>query len=162
MIWRDDDVPRGRRIRTLLITDDVLQRFGQTHTVAIIAADLTSKVAAAIRERSMVAQLHCWAHDDLTETPAARERLGDAVEKIADLTGQRPTVLYPPWNRTNEAVELAAAALGLRVCAEKLSLDQYIRFKGDVREDVVNFHHWSREDRKALRRAMRFVHLVHA
>lgn len=155
MIWRDDDILKNRAsLRALLDVDDLLQRHGQIHTVAIIASTLTPELAAIIRARGMSAQLHCWKHDDLSVNPAARAQLAAGVAKIADLIGVRPTILYPTWNRTSAALMRAAAELGLIVCHQKISLEQYIRFEGDVDEPIVNFHYWHEPDRGALAEAL--------
>lgn len=151
MIWRDDDVLMDDRgLDALLLVDDLLQQFGQLHTVAVIAETLTPAVAAVLRERRMSAQVHCWRHDDLSVDVAARAQLSDAVRAIADAVGVRPTVLYPPWNRTSPALEAVAAELGLRVDPVKVSLEQVIRAPGAVRHATVNFHYWHPPDRAAL------------
>lgn len=152
MIWRDDDVVTApHTLAQLLAVDDIIRRAGQVHTVAIIAETLTAEVAAAIRDRGMDAQLHCWRHDDLSVDAAAVGQLPDAVAKIADMVGTRPTVLYPPWNRTSEMLEVAAGWLGLTVSAEKISLGQYLR---GARGLPVNFHFWHAPDVALLERAL--------
>lgn len=147
IIWRDDDILMPRHsLDRLLAADDIFQRHGVLHTVAIIAETLTPAVAAAIRERGMSAQLHCWSHDDLSISDAALAQLPQAVARIEDMVGIRPTVLYPPWNRCSAKLLDAAKALGLTVSWRKISLEQYIRCEGDVREDTVNFHYWHQPD----------------
>ncbi len=156
MIWRDDDILWGAHgLEELLRVDDLFQRAGVTHTVAVIASTLTPALASAIRERRMVAQVHCWKHDDLSVDAAAVAELPQAVEKIENMVGMRPTTLYPPWNRTSPSLEAAAVALSLTVSAVKVSLDQYIRFRGQVGEDTINFHYWHEPDRALLPRALR-------
>ena len=157
MIWRDDDIlHRGFGLEPLLLVDDCLQAAGVVHTIAIIARTLTPALARVILERRMSAQLHCWDHDDLAVHAEARAQLAEAVARIEDLIGVRPTTLYPPWNRTSGALEAAAAALGLTVSAEKISLEQFIRVSGDVPEaSVVNFHYWFPPDREALTQALK-------
>jgi peptidoglycan/xylan/chitin deacetylase (PgdA/CDA1 family) len=146
MIWRDDDIlMEDTRLDQLLIADDLLQRYGRLHTVAIVAETLTPEVAAAVRARGMSAQLHGWRHDDLSVDRAAIGQLRQACDKIADLVGVRPTVLYPPWNKTGPAMEAEARALGLTVSARKTSLAHYIRHKGRVSHDTINFHYWAPE-----------------
>lgn len=158
MIWRDDDVLwEAHGLDELLLVDDLLQERGVRHTVAIIADRLTPAVAAVIRERQMVAQLHCWHHDDLSVDVGAIAELPQAVQKIEELCGQRPTVLYPPWNRTSPWLEQAASELNLRVSAQKISLEQFIRFRGHVSEQTINFHYWHEPDRLALGEALRFT-----
>lgn len=155
MVWRDDDILwEAHGLDELLQVDDRLQAAKLTHTLAVIADTLTPEVAAVIRARGMSAQLHCWHHDDLSVDERAVAQLGDAVAKIADLVGVRPTVLYPPWNRTSPMLERAAAALDLTVSHEKISLEQYIRFNGRLPPRVINFHYWHEPDRLALAQAL--------
>lgn len=159
MIWRDDDILYPHvKLADLLWVDDLLRDHGCTHTVAIIAETLTPELGAVIRERGMVPQLHCWAHDDLSVESAAIAELPAALDRIETLCGSRPTVLYPPWNRTSTVLESVAKALGLTVSVDKLSLEQFNRFQGDVGpDDVINFHFWHQPDRDALAYAMRYV-----
>lgn len=159
MIWRDDDVGRHSRLEGLAAVDDMLREYGTRHTVAVIANEVRTKppLIRLIRERRMDVQLHCWDHDDLTQSTLAREQLPAAVQVIEDLFGMRPTVLYPPWNRSSPEVEAAAAALGLSVSWQKISLAQYIRAGGDVAERVINLHYWAPEDVVLLERALRIA-----
>lgn len=158
IIWRDDDVLKlPRTLPDLLAVDDLLSAHAAIHTIAIIASTLTPELGSIIRERGMSAQLHCWEHDDLSADPAARAQLASAIAKIEDLVGTRPTVLFPPWNRTSLALETEAAKLGLRVSREKISLEQFIRAGGDVMESVVNFHYWHRADVALLPEALRIA-----
>jgi peptidoglycan/xylan/chitin deacetylase (PgdA/CDA1 family) len=152
MIWRDDDVLMSpHTIGQLLRVDDMLQAAGKRHTVAIIAETLTPELGAIIRERDMDAQLHCWTHDDLSVDQGAVAQLPMAIAKIEDLVGTRPTVLYPPWNRTSSMLDAAAAKLGLEVSTEKLSLGQYLR---GARGLPINFHFWHEPDVELLKRAL--------
>lgn len=157
MIWRDDDVGCGTRIADMIAIDDLFQTYRQPHTIAVMAdrMDTRPDLVEFIRERGMLVQLHCWTHDDLRHK--GREDLPRAVAMIEGLFGAPPTILYPPWNRTNADVEAAAAALGMVVSTGKLSLDQYIRAGGDVAEDTVNFHHWYVPEALLLERALQIA-----
>ncbi len=155
IIWRDDDILMPpHSLGKLLAVDDILQRHGALHTIAIIAETLTEEVAAVIRERGMSAQLHCWSHDDLSVDEVAIAQLPQAVAKIEDMVGVRPTTLYPPWNRASPLLVKVAKALGLSVSWEKVSLSQYIRFRGSVTEPAVNFHYWHAPDVEQLEVAL--------
>lgn len=159
MIWRDDDIfykTRGGRLTKLLQVDDCFQRESVPHTIAVLAADIDKapELVQAVKERGMIVQLHAWEHDDLTDSAAARGMLPQAVYSLTKAFGQRPTVLYPPWNRSNADVETAAAALGLTVSTRKVSLEQYIRFKGRTAEDTVNFHYWDDHELALLPQAL--------
>lgn len=156
MIWRDDDVGTATRYSHLARVNDALQRFGQAHTIAVVVKGIEARrdLIDLILERGMIVQLHCWTHDDLTTDAPALANLGRAVTTLATLFGRRPTVLYPPWNRTNSVVDARAAELGLEVSAKKVSLTQFIRCAGDVAESTINFHHWHQPDRDLLEPAL--------
>jgi hypothetical protein len=161
MIWRDDDIGAKTSLEELRAVDDLFQASGLVqHTIAVVAAGLERRpdLVNFIRERRMLVQLHCWEHHDLSLDTKARAMLPRAVDLLEQLFQRRPTVLYPPWNQTNEALHEAAAALGLRVSATKVSLAQFLRAGGDVREDTINFHYWHAPDVEQLAPAIR-LHL---
>lgn len=164
MIWRDDDISRTTNLAHLLQVDDEFQRTGQVHTIACIMDGLAARpdLIAAIQARRMEPQLHCWTHDDLTKDAASLAALPQAVQAMEDLFGVRPTVLYPPWNRSDERVEAVAQALGLMVACEKLSLPAYIRAGGYVQEHVVNFHYWDADESRLIGAALRLHAGIHA
>jgi peptidoglycan/xylan/chitin deacetylase (PgdA/CDA1 family) len=147
MIWRDDDVLwQDYGLNQLFAVDDLLKSYGQRHTVAVLADTLTDEVAAALLERKMDVQLHAWHHDDLSVDEAAIAQLPQAIARIEACIGQKPTVLYPPWNRVSDRLKTAAKELGLRVSHEKISLGYYLRMNGNVPDySVVNFHYWADE-----------------
>ncbi len=146
MIWRDDDILwQDYPLEQLLAVDDLFQAEGIEHTVAVLASTLTPALAQAILARRMTVQLHGWRHDDLSTDRGAGAELPAAVAKIEQVLGVRPTVLYPPWNKTSPYLEAAARDLGLVVSAEKVSLDFYIRKGGKVSRPVINFHYWAPE-----------------
>lgn len=156
--WRDDDILMPRHsLDRLLAVDDVFQRYGIVHTIAIIASTLTPELGRVIRDRKMSAQLHCWAHDDLSVDDAAIAQLPQAVERIEALVGIRPKVLYPTWNRKSPKLLDAANALGLAVSWKKISLEQFIRCNGDVAERTVNFHYWHQPDADQIDEALRIA-----
>ena len=159
MIWRDDDIAaitRGARLEQLCRVDDCFQDVGVLHTIAVIAEgiDRNPDLIAAIKARGMRVQLHAWSHKDLSDDAESRAQLPRAVELLTAIFGDRPTVLYPPWNRTSPELEAAAAALGLTVSTKKVSLEQYLRFRGNVAEDVVNFHYWDTHEHELLPTAL--------
>lgn len=157
MIWRDDDIGARNDRDQLLRVDDAFQAVGLPHTVACVMEGLVEKPAIikAILDRRMVPQLHCWDHEDLTTSPKSLAALGMAIKAMEHLLGVRPTVLYPPWNRTSEPVRQVAAELGLTVSTEKISLSQFLRAGGEVREDTVNFHYWDAEEARQIGEALR-------
>lgn len=157
MIWRDDDISVTTKLPPLCAVDDCFQREGMPHTIAVIAEHIETNrpLVQAILERGMHVQLHAWIHEDLRTHAAARAALPLAVERLTQVFGTRPTVLYPPWNQSNAAVEAAASALGLTVSTQKVSLDQFLRCKGEVSEEVINFHYWDEAELALLPDALR-------
>lgn len=156
MIWRDDDIWVKTKLEQLLAVDDCFQDVGVPHTIAVLAERIDAHPALvdAIKARGMIVQLHAWTHDDLAASAAARAALPGAVDLLTHVFGYRPTMLYPPWNRSNALLERTAHALGLTVSTKKVSLDQYLRFKGDVGEDTINFHYWDDHERELLPAAL--------
>lgn len=152
IIWRDDDIlwpgdgehPSGP-LRKLAEVDDLFQKYGLKHTVAVLASTLTPAVVSLLKERRMDVQLHAWKHDDLSVDAAARGELRQAIERIEDLFGVRPTTLYPPWNRVSRPLFKAARELGLTVSHEKVSLASYLGYAHAHRSLVINFHYWAPE-----------------
>lgn len=152
IIWRDDDIlwggdgqsPAGPLTR-LTQVDDLFQKYGLIHTVAVLASSLTADVVALLKERRMDVQLHAWKHDDLSVDANARGELRQAVERVEELFGVRPTTLYPPWNRVSRPLYKAAKELGLAVSHEKVSLGSYLEYAHVHRDLVINFHYWADE-----------------
>lgn len=165
IIWRDDDIGARTRVDVLAAVDDIFQRHGARHTIAVMAAGIDKRpdLVELILARNMDVQLHCWRHgdrrehDNLADSAPARADLAQAADMLELVFGKRPTILYPTWNRVSPELEEAAAALGLRVSAAKISLDQFIRAGGDVAEDVVNFHYWHVPDVAQLDTALRIA-----
>jgi peptidoglycan/xylan/chitin deacetylase (PgdA/CDA1 family) len=158
-IWRDDDVwykTTGEKLDQFLRVDDHFQKYQVPHTLAVLAAHLDENqpLVDAIKERRMLVQLHAWHHDDLSVSSEARLDLVDAIKMLERLFGARPTVLYPPWNRTSVELDAAAKVLGLQVRCHKISLQQYIRFEGDTFEDTVNFHFWDESEFDLIPKAL--------
>ena len=164
MIWRDDDIGAARDLAALCEVDDLLRAAGQIHTVAVVVEPLSYDHALidCIKSRGMDVQVHAWTHEDLTSDAGAREDLLRAADTLERLFGRRPTVLYPPWNRSNPDVEAAAARAGLTVSAEKVSLEHFIRSEGQPLCPVINFHFWSAEERRLLRSALALLRGVSA
>ncbi|KIQ65801.1 deacetylase [Kitasatospora griseola] len=58
---------------------------------------------------------HTWNHPRLTEVPDAevREELVRTADAIAEVTGQRPTLMRPPEGRTDDRVSKISRELGM-------------------------------------------------
>lgn len=158
LVWRDDDIGFETDIDTLMLVDDFFQLHRVTHTIAVMVDKLHKRpdLVEFIRARGMDVQLHCWDHIDLSKEP--REQLHDhlsvAVEEVNALFGKRPTVLYPPWNRSSDLVREVAAAVGMVVHDQKISLEAYIRTGGGVKEHTINFHYWATQERDLIPQAL--------
>ncbi len=147
IVWRDDDVLMYGTIDDLLRVDDVFQRHGAVHTVAVIVKSLDDALARAIVDRGMDAQLHGYWHDDFSDrNVVGLNQLPMAADIMERMLGQRPRIIYPPWNRNSEKLERMAASLGMRVSHQVITLQQYIKARGRVPEGtVVNFHYWAND-----------------
>lgn len=146
MIFRDDDISHNTKLDDLVRVHGMFQRAEVTHTVALIMQNLQlapDLVRYLRTEPWFDLQLHCWQHVDLTTEPNLDDHLDKALELYEQLFGDAPTVLYPPWNRSDVNLIYTAGRFGLKVRPNKISLAQYIKVRGDVREDTVNFHYWA-------------------
>ncbi len=146
VIWRDDDVLMYETLDLLLCVDDVFQKYGVAHSLGVIVKSLENHPAlvSAIIDRKMEAQLHGYWHDDFSDgNVVGLKLLAPAVELMTGLLGVRPTVMYPPWNRTSRLLEEYVRPLGLRNSNQYITLQHYIRHRGHVPAGtVINFHYW--------------------
>ncbi len=157
VVWRDDDVLQvaNGTLADLLRVDDLFQRHGVRHTVAVLACTLTDDLTRVLVDRRMDVQLHGWDHDNHAVDMAACARLGAAADLIGAAVGTRPTVFYPPFNHASPGMRAAAAAQGLAVSTRHVTLPGYLAGHGDPANEVVNFHYWSAPERRLLARALR-------
>lgn len=151
MIWRDDDISYETDLKKFSLTQDVFNKYGVKHTIALVCQDIekSPELIQYILDNDIDVQIHCWDHTDMTlNTDTLEVELLKCIKVITSLFGKIPTTVYPPWNKTNAKVEKIAADLNLVVRADKISLQQYIRTNGDVAEDTVNFHYWAYENER--------------
>lgn len=151
MIWRDDDIGHLTNLDEFRKVDAIFKDYGFRHTIAVIVKDIEKNEALVdyINTNTHIdAQVHCWNHQELAGMDRAQlaKELSLCVWRMSEVFGKAPSVIYPPWNKTDDQLVKVAAEMGLTVKEEKLSLQQYIRVKGHVKEDTVNFHYWSYED----------------
>lgn len=157
MTFRDDDVSYQTELIWFQQVHNLFKEAIMLHTIALICKDIekNQELIDFIKKNNIDVQVHCWEHYDLTTNHVqANIDLNLCVNKIEEVFGERPTVLYPPWNKTDERLEAIAKDIGLTVSTEKVSLDQYIRVEGAVKEEVVNFHYWNYEDIIRLEKAL--------
>lgn len=162
MIFRDDDIGRPNlSIDLFKEVDALFIKYQVIHHVAIITEhmDRMQEWLLYIEANPHIQpQLHCLSHDKaLTELSDSElyAQLYTAIGQFKYYFQTKPTILYPPWNRTNELVRQTAFKLGLDVSHEKVSLSQYIRCEGDVKEGVINFHFWDEGDRSLIEDALK-------
>ncbi len=146
MIFRDDDIshetnlPRFKQIHNLFVKYNVL------HTVALICKDIDKnpELIAYINGNDFDVQVHCWEHVDYSkcDRDLIDYMIGKSVAIIEKYFHRKPTILFPPWNKSNDVVVASAAGYGLTVSTTKISISQYLRgYTGEV----INFHSWSDE-----------------
>lgn len=159
MIFRDDDIGFLTDVPEFKKVDAIFKKYGAKHTIAVIAKDIekNTELCEYINANKHIdVQLHCYEHIKLTEnTDLLKEHLQKGIKIIQNIFGKTPTILYPPWNETNGEVKTIAASVGLKISHYKISLTQYLRCKGMVKEDTINFHYWHDEDAMLIDPALR-------
>ncbi len=150
MIFRDDDISVHTDLAVLKPVHQIFKKYMVMHTVAIIAKDIdmNTELVMYLKRENFDIQLHCFEHYNLTELTA--EQLDIALLKSTNMFKRcgfdLPIRLYPPWNKTSQAVNvLAWDKYNLEVSYKKCSLAQYVAANGNVDVDVVNFHYWDDE-----------------
>src|SRR5665213_576524 len=139
--WRNDDIQKDTDLKRFKEIHTLFNTYGVQHTIAIIAKDfeLNKPLVKYIKsQKNISVQLHCWEHYDLTTD---RERfsidLPLAIKKVVDIFGKRPTILFPPWNRTSVGINGIASFNGLKVSSHKISLTNYLN---GITGEVINLH----------------------
>lgn len=158
MIFRDDDISYRTKLENFKKVHELFEQCNVVHTIALMAKDIEKApdLIAFINSKNIDVQLHCWDHIDLTlNHDRVKEHLQQGIDCIKKQFNKTPTILYPPWNLTDSTVNSIAQELGLTVCADKISLNQYLRARGDVKEKVINFHSWDNGDYAMLQEALR-------
>jgi peptidoglycan/xylan/chitin deacetylase (PgdA/CDA1 family) len=156
-IFRDDDISHTTDIALFKRVHNYFKEAIVLHTIALICKDIETNpdLIEYIKSQNIDVQVHCWTHYDMTtDYEQVKEDLQKCIVTIKAVFGERPTTLFPPWNRTDETVNQIAGSLGLKVSNKKISLDQYIRFNGEVSEEVINFHYWAQQESILLEPAL--------
>ncbi len=146
MVFRNDDLSYLTAVNQFEEVHKLFKKYIVLHTVAVIAKDIQKNqpLIDFINSSNIDVQVHAWEHYDFTlNHDKLRVDLPKAVKAITKYFNHAPTVLYPPWNKSDEIVEQIAKENGLTVSNKKVSLSQFTRFKGNVTEDVINFHSWA-------------------
>lgn len=157
--FRDDDIGPLTKLEDFKKVHSLFELYGVMHTVALITNRLEENIELVeyINKASYIdVQLHCWDHIQFTSNhEIAASDLQRGIDKIVSLFGVQPTVFYPTWNMVDDKIIKIAADLGLKTSYEKISLSQYIRTKGDVKERVINFHYWAYDDAMLIEPALK-------
>ncbi|MCW2621428.1 MAG: polysaccharide deacetylase [Frankiales bacterium] len=111
-----DDGPDPRytdQVLDALAAHGARATFFQVGQHAAQHADLVQRVHGAGHEIGN----HTWGHDDLSagDLGQALRTISRTQHVLADVTGQAPSVLRPPWGRINGSTMQAAAEHGLDV-----------------------------------------------
>jgi hypothetical protein len=163
MIFRDDDISYKTQVEQFEEVHKLFRKYLTLHTIALICKDITKnkELIKYINSNNIDAQVHCWEHYDFTQnTDKLKIDLPKCIKIITDNFNHPPLTLFPPWNKTNSEVGKIAEGNGLVVSNEKISLSQYIRFKGNVSNNVINFHSWALPDIVLLEEALQIYSSV--
>lgn len=150
MIFRDDDISVHTDLAVLKPVHDIFKKYLVMHTVAIIAKDIdmNTELIMYLKKENFDVQLHCFEHYNFTEVPL--EKLDTDLLRSINMFKRCgldvPKTLYPPWNLTNQSVNVMAwDKHRLEVSNKKCSLSYYVAHNGNIDVDVVNFHYWDDE-----------------
>lgn len=145
MIFRDDDISKDTDLKKFKAVHELFNKYGVLHTVALICKDIEQNkplLKYLKSQKNIDIQVHAWEHFNFQENlERLHTELPQAVEIITKHF-KKPTILYPPWNKSSIGVERIAWTNGLKVITNKISLSQYLR---GVKGDVINFHFWADE-----------------
>jgi peptidoglycan/xylan/chitin deacetylase (PgdA/CDA1 family) len=145
LIWRDDDISFETDLKRFKQIQDLFLKYNVLHTIGLICKDIHKNIDLInfINKNNIDVQIHCWNHYDMTlNYEKVKNDLPRCIETIEKCFGKRPTVLYVPWNHSDEMIEWIAKENELTVSNKKISLSGYLR--GQTGE-VINFHSWSDE-----------------
>ncbi len=163
MIFRDDDISHTTDLAAFHKVHNFFREAIVLHTIALIVKDIDTnpELVDYIKTQNIDVQIHCWTHYDLTsDIEQAEKDLKLCIDTIEEVLNERPTTLYPPWNKTSKELEIMACHLGLRVSTEKGSLEHYILNQGNVDYDVINFHYWAQQEIILLEPALKIYNTL--
>lgn len=147
LIWRNDDLDFNTTAAQLQPIHALFQKYGVTHTVAVICKGLHKNPELIQYLKSTPGydiQIHCWEHVDITEmgTSDIWYAIDSCLRVFKQCGFERPTTIYPAWNKSTPILEKCANKFGLEVSNKKMSLSGYLKGQS---EGVVNFHYWAEE-----------------
>lgn len=145
MIFRDDDLSKDTDLKKFKAVHELFNKYGVLHTIALICKDIEQNkplLKYLKSQKNIDVQVHAWEHFNFqTDLERLHTELPRAVE-IITRHFKKPTILYPPWNKSSIGVERIAWTNGLKVITNKISLSQYLR---GIKGEVINFHFWADE-----------------
>lgn len=152
--FRDDDAPVHGMIDFITV-HEILREAGLIHTVAIICRNLSRypEFVDYIKSDTQYfdPQFHCLDHIDHTKNhDIVDEQFHEGVNEFRNAFDKLPTVWYPTWNLTDDYCEATALKYGMTTREKKFSFGQYLRKAGVIKEGVLNFHSWAKEERDIL------------
>lgn len=156
--WRNDDVSFRTDFNQFKEVQELFNKYNVTHTIALICKDIDRNPALIeyINANNVDVQIHCWEHVDLTlDLEQTRSDLYNSAATIYANFYKLPQIVYPPWNISIPELEDLCEEFECSVSNKKISLSQYMKAFGDVKEDTINFHSWHEPDRFMLESALK-------
>lgn len=158
--WRDDDGGILTKAYRFQFVHEIFQKYRVIHTLALIMKDieknkeLISYILSYKNEFNI--QLHCWEHfDHGNDFEQAKESIFKGKKAIKDIFGVEAAIFFPPWNSCTQEIKEFCKSIGMLAMPEKISIEQYIKVNGDVKEEVVNFHGWHQPEVNDLHKALK-------
>jgi len=146
MTWRNDDISHTTDLNKFKAVHELFKKYNVLHTVALICKDIQKapELIKYINDNNIDVQVHAWEHEDFTvmNEYKMQDQFKKSIACIKKYFKKKPTMFYPPWNKSDIIVEGIAAEFGLTVSNKKISLSQYLR---GATGEVINFHSWSDE-----------------
>ena len=159
MIFRDDDIHFETDLRRFKHIDSLFIEYGIEHHIAVICHRMglhTELIDYIHKHPHIIPQIHGWEHIDYTVNHnLIREHLTLCIKQMQYLGFAKPTIFFPPWNRTDDVINFVAGELGLIVLHEKNTLTDFIQGNPLVPGDIINFHYWADMDSQMLEPALR-------
>jgi len=158
MIFRNDDVSYKTEVGQFAEIQKLFKKEIILHTIALICKNIEKnpELITFINNNNIDVQIHCWEHYNFIENKKQLAAdLPRCIKTIEKHFNHSPSIVYPPWNQSDDEVVKICEANGLQISKKKVSLSQYIRCEGDVEEDVINFHSWSYDEIIVLEKALK-------
>ena len=138
-------------------THELMKQYNTTHVIAILASGIDYNLGMVdyIKQHQdlIVPQFHGWTHIDYTQNhQTAEDHFIWGLNRIQATFGKRPTVWYPPWNKSDGFLEELCHRLGLTVSCEKMSTSKFVE---NPRDGIINFHYWASCDTDYLEDALK-------